>query len=62
MAILTKSVPVEAYWSIRMVERAYLTCNLCSIGELSKRLNCKCSSRGSIYIYKEGIDNKIRKE
>ena len=25
MAILTKSVPVEAYWSIGMVERAYLT-------------------------------------
>jgi len=24
MAILTKSVLVEAYWSIRMVERAYL--------------------------------------
>ena len=29
--------------------------------ELNKRLNCKCSSKGSIYIYKEGIDNKIRK-
>jgi len=25
MAILTKSIPVEAYWSIGMVERAYLT-------------------------------------
>jgi len=25
MAISTKSVPVEAHWSIRMVERAYLT-------------------------------------
>jgi len=24
MAILTKSVLVEAYWSIRMVERAYI--------------------------------------
>jgi len=24
IAILTKSVPVEAYWFIRMVERAYL--------------------------------------
>jgi len=24
MAILTKSVPVEAYWSIKIVERAYL--------------------------------------
>ena len=30
--------------------------------ELIKRLDCKCSSRGSIYIYKEGIDNEIRKE
>ena len=25
MAILTKSVLVEAYWSIKIVERAYLT-------------------------------------
>ena len=30
--------------------------------ELNKRLDCKCSSRGSIYIHKEGIDNEIRKE
>jgi hypothetical protein len=29
---------------------------------LHKRLDCKCSSRGSIYIHKEGIDNEIRKE
>ena len=30
--------------------------------ELSERLDCKCSSRGSIYTHKEGIDNEIRKE
>ena len=24
-------------------------CKLCSVGELNKRLNCKCSSKASIY-------------
>ena len=37
-------------------------CKLYSVGELSERLDCKCSSRGSIYIREEGIDNEIRKE
>ena len=32
------------------------------MGELSERLDCKYSSRGSIYIHEEGIDNEIRKE
>jgi hypothetical protein len=29
---------------------------------MHERLDCKCSSRGSIYIHEEGIDNEIRKE
>ena len=28
---------------------------------MNEQLDCKCSSKGSIYIHEEGIDNEIRK-
>ena len=29
--------------------------------ELTEQLDCNCSSKTSIYIHKEGVDNKVKR-
>ena len=38
-----------------------ITVSFAIYGKLNERLDCNCSSKTSIYIQKEGIDNKVKR-
>ena len=39
-----------------------VNCKLLQCVELTKQLDCKCSSRVSIYIHEKGVGNKMKGE